>query len=386
VAATLDATFNSDVPLVGGFTALLTLPDALLPATLSQLSGEIATAAPAAGFRATDLFLSMMLDPFASGRNIGAGAAPALAFAAVAGRRTHDAFAAYLPAKAPVADFASRWSAWGGAYGGWERRDGDAQIGSNDVSARAGGFAAGADHRWHDGVGGVAVSVGETAFSLANGLGSGRTEFAQVGAYGSLRHGPAYVSGALAYAWHRASTDRTVALAGGDPIRGAFDAQNFGLRVETGWRVMTPVVAVTPYAALVAQSFRMAGYAETAAAGAAAFALAYGGRTTDSVRSELGAWIDRSDRFGRSAVLTLRGRAAWVHDYSDEPSIAAGFPALPGTGIVVTGASYARDAALLSAASELAFANGVFVSAKFDGEFSGQTQSYSGTAAVRRVW
>jgi len=52
----------------------------------------------------------------------------------------------------------------------------------------------------------------------------------------------------------------------------------------------------------------------------------------------------------------------------------------------VIGAAQAADVALLSAGAELKFRNGVSLSAKFDGEFSGRTQIYAGTGALRVNW
>jgi uncharacterized protein with beta-barrel porin domain len=404
VGSSIDQAFNAGTPFTGAFATLLTLPTAAMPGALSQLSGEIATSAPAAAFRSMDQFLSMMLDPFAGGRNLGGNAGgPALAFAAdpeagasraargdgVGNNGARDALAAGFPVKAPMkapASFEQRWSTWAGAYGGRERRDGDAVIGSHDLSSSVWGFAAGADRRFGNGVFGAAVTVGETSFGLSNGLGSGRTEFAQAGIYGSMRNGPAYVSAALAFGWHQASTSRTVAVAGGDTLRGEFSAQNLGARFEGGWRHDVSGVAVTPYAALVVQSFRAGGYNERATFGSASFALAVDGRTADSIRSELGARFDHTSRVG-GGTQTLRARVAWVHDYSDAPTIGATFTGLLASPTFpIIGAAPGRDAALLSGGAEFAFGNGMSFGARFDGELGPDAQSYAGTATFRRVW
>ena len=48
----------------------------------------------------------------------------------------------------------------------------------------------------------------------------------------------------------------------------------------------------------------------------------------------------------QDAILTLRGRAAWAHDFNPDRSIAATFQALPGARFVVNGAAQAHDSAL----------------------------------------
>ena len=48
-----------------------------------------------------------------------------------------------------------------------------------------------------------------------------------------------------------------------------------------------------------------------------------------ATRSELGLRSDKSYAVS-DAILTLRGRAAWAHDFNAERSIAATFQTLPG--------------------------------------------------------
>ncbi|MET0705671.1 MAG: autotransporter outer membrane beta-barrel domain-containing protein, partial [Tardiphaga sp.] len=86
------------------------------------------------------------------------------------------------------------------------------------------------------------------------------------------------------------------------------------------------------------------------------------------------------------ALLTLRGRAAWAHDFNTERSVSATFQALPGASFVVNGARPASDAALTTASAELGFRNGITLAATFEGEFSDVTRSYAGKGVVRYAW
>ena len=81
------------------------------------------------------------------------------------------------------------------------------------------------------------------------------------------------------------------------------------------------------------------------------FALGYGARSVTASRSELGLRGDKSFAFD-NAVLTLRSRAAWAHDFNADRNIAATFQTLPGASFVVNGAAQARDAALVSGSAE----------------------------------
>jgi uncharacterized protein with beta-barrel porin domain len=86
------------------------------------------------------------------------------------------------------------------------------------------------------------------------------------------------------------------------------------------------------------------------------------------------------------AILTVRGRAAWAHDYNTDRSAAATFQTLPGATFVVNGAAPAQNAALTTASAEMKFISGLSFAATFEGEFSDVTRSYAGKGVVRYQW
>ena len=65
-------------------------------------------------------------------------------------------------------------------------------------------------------------------------------------------------------------------------------------------------------------------------------------------RSELGPLTDKSFAMA-NGVLTLRGRAAWAHDFNPDRIVAATFQGLPGASFVVNGAAQASDSPLTTA-------------------------------------
>src|SRR5262249_50112295 len=103
---------------------------------------------------------------------------------------------------------------------------------------------------------------------------------------------------------------------------------------------------------------------------------AYHTRTAPDVRGELRTRLDHRALIDPGAVLTLRGRLAWAHDWVNDPSLAAVFQTLPGASFIVNGAVPAKDAALVSAGAELRLVNGVTLLGKFDGEFASHAQTY----------
>jgi uncharacterized protein with beta-barrel porin domain len=395
VANALTGFFNrtGGIPVVFG---------SLTPAGLTQVSGELPTAAQQTTFDAMGLFMGLLTDPFLGGRGnpvtAGEGAPPfaaedeALAYAANGKARTkreRDAYAAIYRKAPPLpADpYLQRWSVWAAGYGGSQTTDGNTVLGSNNTRSSIGGIAVGADYRFSPyTIAGFALAGGATNFSV-NGLGSGRSDLFQAGAFVRHNVGAAYLTGALAYGWQDITTDRTVTVAGIDVLRANFNANAYSGRVEGGYRFVTPWMAmgITPYAAGQFVTFDLPAYAEQAIAGANTFALTYAGKSVTDTRSELGIRSDKSFAM-QNGIFTLRGRAAWAHDFNTDRSITPTFQTLPGASFVVNGAAHAADSALVTASAEMKWLNGFSLAATFEGEFSNVTASYAGKGVARYAW
>ena len=218
-----------------------------------------------------------------------------------------------------------------------------------------------------------------------NGFGSGRSDLFQAGAFVRHNVGPAYVTAALAYGWQDVTTDRTVTVAGVDRLRAQFNANAWSGRVEGGYRYVTPWMGITPYAAGQFTTYQLPAYAEQVVSGANTFALNYAAKDVTASRSELGVRTDKSFAMP-SGILTLRGRAAWAHNFNTDRSITPVFQTLPGAAFVVNGAAQARDAALTTASAEMKWLNGWSAAATFEGEFSHVTRSYAGKGVARYTW
>jgi uncharacterized protein with beta-barrel porin domain len=247
----------------------------------------------------------------------------------------------------------------------------------------------GADYRFSpDTLAGFALAGGGTSFGVA-GSGSGHSDLFQAGAFVRHNAGPAYISAALAYGWQDITTNRTVTAAGLDQLQARFNANAWSGRAEGGYRFVAPVagggIGITPYAAAQFTTFDLPAYAEQALIGSNAFALAYGAKSVTDTRSELGIRTDKSYAM-QDAILTLRGRLAWAHDYDPDRSIGATFQTLPGAGFVVNGAAQASDSALTTASAEWKWINNWSAAATFEGEFSNVTRSYAGKGVVRYTW
>ncbi len=393
VLSTVNNFFNSGGALPTSFGNLFGLSGQNLANALSGLTGEVATGSQQATFDAMNQFMGVLTDPFITGRggSIAGGGSPnafadegANARSRSGGER--DAYAA-MSAKAPAAGspFTQRWSAWEVGFGGSQRTDGNVAVGSNNTRSSLYAVAAGADYRFSpDTIAGFALAGGGTNFSV-NGLGSGRSDLFQAG--GFIRHnaGATYIAAALAYGWQDITTDRAVTIAGLDRLRANFHANAWSGRLEGGYRFAAQGFGWTPYAAGQFTTFALPAYAEQADSGSNAFALSYTARTVTAPRSELGLRTDKSFAM-EDGIFTLRGRAAWAHNFNTDRNALPTFQALPGASFVANGAAQAADAALVTGAAEMKWINGWSVATTFDGEFSNVTQSYAGKGVVRYAW
>jgi len=383
--------------LTNYFNSTGSLPVALAnlsPAGLTQASGESGTGSQQTTFSAMNLFINLLTDVFGAGRSGAPGAAPyaddasANAYAAtgknVRDRTARDAFAS-IYRKAPPTAFEQRWDVWAAGYGGSQSTDGNAALGANTTTSTVYGTAVGLDYRFSPStIAGFALAGGGTGFNV-NGLGWGRSDLFQAGAF--VRHtvGPAYITAALAYGWQDVTTNRIVTAAGTDQLRAQFNANAVSGRVEGGYRYATQWIGLTPYAAAQTTLFSLPNYSEFAVVGNNIFALNYAAKDVTSTRTELGLRADKSFA-AAGGLMTLRGRLAWAHDFNPDRTVGAVFQTLPGSAFVVNGAAQARDSALTTAAVQLNWMNGWSASATFEGEFSNVTRSYAGKGVVRYAW
>ncbi|HZR90136.1 MAG TPA: autotransporter domain-containing protein [Bradyrhizobium sp.] len=395
-ASAINGYFNAGGLLPAGFSALFT---SVNPGNaLSQLSGEPATDASKGAGQLMNDFLNLMLDPTAGGGGEAKGGGAAGFAPAQDPSLPPDVALAYakaLKASRPQdqlsSSFDQRWSSWGSAFGGTSLTEGNAVLGSNNVAASDYGFAAGNDYRATPNVTfGFGLTGGGTNWNLAQALGSGRSDAFGAGIYSKTHWGPLYLSGALAFANHWFTTDRSAL---GDQLRGKFTGQSYAARLETGYRYAVPIigaqntgaiVGVTPYAALQAQDFRTPGYSETDLTGGG-FGVSYNAMSATDTRSELGARFDNLQVVS-GMPMVLRGRLAWAHDWVSDPSLGAVFQALSGATFIVNGAAPPKDSALTTAAAELHISADWTAMAKFDGVFGMGSQTYGGAGTLKYSW
>jgi outer membrane autotransporter protein len=365
---------------------------------LTQLSGETnAGAGQIAAFQLTNEFLLLMLNPFGLDRDgfgaaglgaLGGGAISRFAPERQASPEVAQAYAAVTPGSRAGTYWTPRWNVWAAAFGGANNTNGDpGGSGTHSFAARTAGIAAGLDYKvTPDTLIGFALAGGDTGWGLAQGLGGGHSDAFQAGLYGSQLFGPAYLSGALAFANYWTATSRSVVVASIDALNASFDAQSWAGRAEAGYKLAWAPVNLTPYAAVQAQSFRTPNFSEGSSSGSTLYALSYASHTGSVTRAELGTWLSNNYPLAGDVVAVLFGRAAWAHDWQNDLQTAPTFLTLPTASFIVNGAKAASDLAVVTAGAELRLAGGISLMGKFDGEFGAGTSTYAGTARVRYTW
>ncbi len=374
-----------------GFVAVFGLTGGNLGNALSQLSGEPATGSQQVGFQIDKPVSLLMLDPFVDGRSGIAGATARRSGSRRNAKRCPRTSRSRIPrcsrrphrrrrACISVGAFGARPTAAATARAATRRGREPRPVRHAPRDLPAGStIAFRPETRWWA----WRSPAAAPNWSLAQGLGGGRSDAFQAGLYGATRSGPAYLGAALAYTNHWMSTDR-FAFAG-DHLTASFNAQSLGARVESGYRLASMFGGFTPYVAIQAQYFRTPSYSETDLNGGG-----FGARLQRTQRNRHPQRARRSLRPGGGSQFRHRARVAraprWAHDWVSDPALAPVFQALPGASFIVNGAAPARNSALVSAGSELQFANGISILGKFDGEFAARSSTYAGTGTVRYRW
>ena len=308
--------------------------------------------------------------------------------------REREAYA--MATKAPLLSSQpiNRWSVWAAGYGGSAQVGGNAAVGSQDLTARVWGGAAGADYRISlDTLVGFSLGGGGLNYSLANAMGAGSADLFQAGVYGRHNFGPAYIAAALAYGWHDVTTNRTVALGRRRSAPGPLQ----------GRHLLGPLRGRLSLHDAADRHHALCGRAGDELQPAQLFRSQPQWRRP--VRAELRRAKHRQIPAPSSApgptrpcrstparcngtLLPLRGRAAWVHDYTTAPRAHVDLPDAARRELRRERRRRSpADSALALGRRRAAHAlNNVTLIGKFDGEFAGNVTSYSGKGVFKYSW
>lgn len=274
--------------------------------------------------------------------------------------------------------------AWMSALGGAGSVPGDANAATLTYSL--GGVAVGADYRLDPRVL-IGASVGYvTGSQWVNGFDArGTTDSLSASFYASFSASAFYIDGLAGYANATNRLTRNIALPGlaTRTASGQADTNQFLGQVEAGYRVamdgLAPSLSVTPFARLQGATISQPGFAES---GAGSLNLLVASRTTNSLRSTLGADL-------RAAIgpIDLGLRMAWLHEYADTSRpVAASFAGAPGFSYTVLGATPSRDSAVLGLSAAAKVANATRVYLRYQGELGSGADNHALTLGLRLSW
>ena len=303
IANAIDTYFNNGGALPAGFINLFNLSGAPLANALTQLDGEDATGAQKSAFQLMQDFLNLLLDPSADGQGGGGSGGQVSQFAPEQDLSLPPdialAYAHALHQKPPPSaqpqpqDFEQRWSAWASGFGGSGTTDGNASVGSNNVTATDYGYAAGLTYHL------TPATVTALRLPAAAPIGIWRNRSAAAGATASRPVSMAPpISGRLICPARSLSP-----IIGSPPTASRWAtisprisrarAMRRAARPATATAVPVTgyIVGVTPYAALQVQDFHTPSYSETDLTGGG-FGLTYNAVNATDTRSELGARFD----------------------------------------------------------------------------------------------
>ena len=394
VAAALDNSFNAGG---GTLSALFGLSRAQLPAALDMLSGEGVSGTQETAFGAAGMFMSIMMDQGAFWRNretvdvngVTRAGEPLSYAPAKKSKTDHPAFKELLSKEPPIGQ--PRWRAWLTGFDGSAKLNGEAGIGSADLSYNTGGLAGGLDYQFApDLLAGFAIGGSSSNFAVRDRITSGHLEGAHFGGYAVKTWSSLYAAGALSFSTYRNSETRSIVGIGPtETASGTFGSNLLSGRVEVGARQVFGQFAVTPFAAVQFAQLWQNGFTEAnpVPAGAAdPLGLTFGSINVSSLPTFLGAQFDARVAFANGWVLSPYTRLSWVHEFHPDRSINASFIALPGAAFIVDGPRAASDAVRIDAGAKLAIKPNAWLFASFDGEFSNRSQSYAGKGGVRVAW
>ena len=176
-----------------------------------------------------------------------------------------------------------------------------------------------------DTMAGFALAGGGTNFSV-NGLGTGRSDLFQAGAFVRHNVGAAYVSGAarlwLAGRHHRSHRDGRRRRS----LRAEFNANALSGRVEGGYRFVTPWMGIHALCRRAVHHLQPAGLCRAGAVRRRHLRAELCRQGRHRRRAPNSAFAPTSPLRCRTAILTLRGRAAWAHDFDPDRNDRRGVP------------------------------------------------------------
>ena len=242
-------------------------------------------------------------------------------------------------------------SAWVNVQGGSSLLRGDGTnygINSNGVNVQLG-----ANYQINtQAMVGVAVGGSNSTFSVSDLSTSGNLSTVNLGIYGIARHEDFYAAGTLAYARNSATANRTVTVFDlNDKQKASFNIDTLSARLELGYRAETPLVNITPFAAVEPTWLWQSAFSESQQTGGnsdTSLGLNVRAQQTTSLPASLGLQLDRRIDLENGWSLSPVVRAAWIREFMPQRRFNAELQMAPGETFTSYGLSAATNVAQFS--------------------------------------
>ncbi len=256
-----------------------------------------------------------------------------------------------------------------------------------DLDYSINGLAAGMD-RWisPNWLFGVGIDVSQMHGDFSDYGASAKTDAYQLGLYSSYQRNDFYVDGILSFGWQKNIVERNINFANASlQATSDYTGENANVYMETGYKLpLSGGLLLKPLASLGYVRQHEEGFSES---GAGEIGLNTESATTHSVRSGLGVALMK-DFVLADGVLTLEGKARWLHEFKDRtPQFKATFAGdVTGQHFTVQGAEGWRDAALLGV--NIIYANNANMNIylSYDATLAKRDTAHTVTAGLRYAW
>jgi uncharacterized protein with beta-barrel porin domain len=291
------------------------------------------------------------------------------------------------PARAQDAS-AQNIRVWASSFAGRSSIAGNPKEDTQSVVASIVGVTIGADTQLKDGsLLGLSLGRSRQTFAAGTGTGFGKSDDVTITAYARQPlWGAAYIAEALGFGWHKVSTHRTVTVLMTHVLEAEFDAHDVGGRLEGGYNFVLPGRGVlSPFAAIVGDSYAQPAYGEYATRGHNTYAVNYAANTIGTSHVELGTRY--YDAFALNpGVLNLDVALAWQHDLNNNPLVVAQFQTLPGTNFVLRGTSPSIETLLFGLGTRLLIGDRITFGLRGDTRLGARTTIISGSLDFTYRW
>jgi autotransporter-associated beta strand protein len=351
---------------------LYAVPEEQTLRSLSELSGEVHTAAIPLATRTAGLFLQTMLDPARQGSQ------PAGACGEGAPRQTASGQAAHC-------HNGGQYTVWVAPFVGNGMINGDRGNGSSGRAEQIAGMAVGADMRIDaNSMVGFALGGASAQAKISTGLGSLNSDVAMAGLYGAHNVGPLSLGAAIGYSAMEAETRRSANTVGVNRLESDYTVSTWSGRIQAAYALIQEQdFSFGPYAFAQAFNVNRPSFQEKGANGAVAdLGVSSASRSATDSQTELGLQLLNQGQIGAMPASAFM-RAGWRYALSQSDDFRATITSLPTSGFTILGAQGDEHMASIGAGLDLAVAPGVSVGGRVDSLVGANTSFVTGSVRLR---